>query len=70
MGLIRFGHHDGEDSYGGATWSVSSKSDPRFNASGGCYGLFADEPDKHIRATARRLRVTPPKDLEMGVWRK
>ena len=51
------------------TWSVSSKSDPRWNGSGRAnVGGFMKPPevDTHIDAMRYRLGEEPPGDLEWG----
>jgi hypothetical protein len=55
----------------GATWQVSCKSDPRFNASGWSYGAIgaAVECKEHIKRTIKRLGLKPeevPTDIEYG----
>ena len=51
------------------SWWVSSKSDPRFNASGSGYvGGFAIPPEakEAYEAKAKALGVPLPEDLEFG----
>ncbi len=54
------------------TWWVSSKSDPRWDASGRCAMLVSGgrpkEVDEHIEAK-RALLGDPPDDLECGAMK-
>jgi hypothetical protein len=53
----------------GASWSISSKSDPRWNASGRCESsIFAISKacEEAIEAKKKALGEEPPDDLDYG----
>jgi hypothetical protein len=66
MGI--FGRHDSEETRGGMTWWISSKADPRWNASGRCFPSMWSAHDECRKAVgARTVQYgEPPADLEFG----
>jgi len=58
----------------GASWSTSSKKDPRFNMSGYSSGIWSAQAamDDAIRAKAKALKIAIdqiPDDIEIGAWK-
>jgi hypothetical protein len=60
---------------GGCSWSISSKKDPRFNASGtGTWGEFIatgqipGDVEDVIKETEQKLGTTRPDDIELSAF--
>jgi hypothetical protein len=69
MGL--FSRHRDDESGPSAWWTVSCKSDPRFNATGSCYSVIgaALECEAFIKRRIKELDLPPeevPTDIEYG----
>lgn len=69
MGMI-FGRSEyAEQDTGGASWSSSSKKDPRFNMSGRCaasiWTMHSEAMDA-VAAKAKSLGVPVPDDVEVS----
>lgn len=68
-GRRRYDPNDSEYEGGGAWWSVTCKSDPRFNMSGSASGTWdaMEKSDSAIRSKIKELGLTEdqiPKDIE------
>lgn len=66
MGIFSRKYRDSEE-WSSPSWSVSSKSDPRWSFGGTCYGMWdAMERQKETIESATKTLGEPPADLEVG----